>query len=165
MNLRTVTAVMVAGLLVAPSAWGMDGHGRHHGRGMGGHRLLMMARMLGLSDSQQAQIRKLYFAAKRRKVKLVSKLQLARIDLHEAMSTGRVPNQAKVTKLVKGIGWFKTQIKLEKLKLRIAVRKLLTAEQFKKMREMKMRGPMRRHPMGGRGPGGWRHGGRWRHGR
>lgn len=115
---------------------------------------------IGLTDQQVAEIRRIHTESRKAAIRRNADLRIARMELEELMRAATV-DEAKVAAHVKTVGELQAAAFKERTESRLAVRRLVTAEQYQKMQQERhgtMRGrrarPERR-PMGGTGgPGG-----------
>jgi Spy/CpxP family protein refolding chaperone len=115
---------------------------------------------IGLTEQQVAEIRRIHTEGRKASIRRNADLRIARMELEELMGAATV-DEAKVAARVKTIGELQAAALKERTESRLAVRRLVTAEQYQKMQQAK-RGAMREHrarparrSMGeGRGPGG-----------
>jgi Spy/CpxP family protein refolding chaperone len=116
---------------------------------------------IGLSDQQVAEIQKIHTEARKAAIRRHADLRIARMELHELLSAATV-DEAKVAARVKAISELQAAAFKERTESQLAVRRLVTAEQYQKMQQVKrgaMRArrsrPMRRGSMAPEGaPGG-----------
>ena len=138
------------------------GQGMGPGQGMGqgqGMRMGGPARMkaeLGLTDEQEAQLRKLHLDQRKAQIRRRADLQVARMDLQELLAAKTVDDKAIAVKVKEitdlSAGGLKAHVDSQ-----LALRKVLTPEQLEKMKQLhnrpgppQMRG--RRGPRRGEGP-------------
>lgn len=115
---------------------------------------------LGLSDEQAAEIRRIHLQERKAAIRRNADLRIARLELEELMSAATV-DEAKVAARVKALGELQAAALKDRTESRLAIRRLVTAEQFQKMQQAR-RGAVRAHrarrgrpPMGaGGGPSG-----------
>ena len=115
---------------------------------------------IGLTDQQVAEIRRIHTEGRKAAIRRNADLRIARMELEELLSAATL-DEAKIAARVKAIGELQSAAFKERTDSRLAVRRLVTAEQYQKMQQVKRdvvrahrARPMRR-PMGGeRGEGG-----------
>ena len=86
---------------------------------------------LNLTDAQQEQIRKLQIKSQKDAIKLQADLKLANIELHELIQADKTG--AKLDKAIAKVSDLKNKLFKARINKRMAIRKVLTAEQRKKM--------------------------------
>jgi Spy/CpxP family protein refolding chaperone len=117
---------------------------------------------LGLSDEQMTQIRKIRLEERKAAIRRNADMRLARLELEELMSAATL-DEAAIAARVKALGELQAATFKARSESRLAVRRLVTAEQYQKMQQLKrgavrahrarpMRRPMR-HEGGAAGPG------------
>jgi periplasmic protein CpxP/Spy len=115
-----------------------------------------MAEKLGLTDQQVEQMRALQTKHQTDMIMRRAELKIARLELREIMTDTKLNENSALSKQDQ-ISKMRSDIARLNLQHKIAMRKVLTDEQFKKWREMRheMRPGPGRHP-GGRGGRGFR---------
>lgn len=114
---------------------------------------------IGLTDEQVAEIRRIHTEGRKASIRRNADLRIARMELEELMGAATV-DEAKIAARVKAISELQAAAFKERTDSRLAVRRLVTAEQYQKMQQAKrsMRPnrarPARRSMGEGRGPGG-----------
>jgi len=118
---------------------------------------------IGLNDQQLAEIRRIHTEARKAAIRRHADLRIARMELHELLSAATV-DEAKVAARVKAISDLQAAAFKERTESQLAVRRLVTAEQYQKMQQVKhgaMRArrsrPMRRTMAPEGGPGAEEH--------
>jgi len=136
---------------------GMAGGGLEglHGRRMGhGGAMMMHARMaerLHLTDEQRTRIRDLHERQMRRGIQARADLQLARMDLHKLMRAPR-PELTAINSQIDRMARMRADLAKSRVATMMESRAVLTPEQQKQMREMRMHpGAMPGGGAGGRG--------------
>lgn len=122
---------------------GMDCHGQ---KGMGQGQWWenpMVVKDLGLSDKQAEQIDQLSLNHRKNVIKLEADLKIAEIEFRDMMEGA--PSEADVRKKAKSLGQLREKLQDLRIDHMLAVRKVLTPEQQKKLQEMKP--GMRQHRM------------------
>lgn len=139
--------------------------------GMMMHREMMKERRgklpleeLGLSDAQKTQIRQTLLDTRKKNIDVEAKLKLAGIELHELMRA-ETPDQAKINVKISEVSKLRETLMRNGIETKLAVQKILTPEQRKKMQEARagmfgrsfrggrhMGGPGMMHRGGGLGP-------------
>jgi Spy/CpxP family protein refolding chaperone len=111
---------------------------------------------IGLTDQQVSEIRRIHTEARKAAIRRNADLRIARMELEELMGAATV-DEAKIAARVKTIGELQSAAFKERTESRLAVRRLVTPEQYQKMQQVKRHAvrarqgrPMRR-PMRGEG--------------
>ena len=120
---------------------------------------------LGLSDAQKTQIRQAMLDTRKKNIDVEAKLKLATIELHELMAVD-APDQAKINAKISEVSKQRETLMRNGIETKLAVQKILTPEQRKKMQELRpfmfgrgrhgarpFGGPGMMHRGGGFGPG------------
>jgi Spy/CpxP family protein refolding chaperone len=119
---------------------------------------------IGLTDEQVSEIRRIHSEARKAAIKRNADLRVARLELDELMAAPTL-DESKIAARVKAIADLQAAALKERTDSKLAVRKLVTPEQFQKMQQLRRhrfgerrmrpahRSP-RRAPEGGGGPGG-----------
>lgn len=138
---KTVLITMVSMLLISSALFAMPGKGHHGGSmncGPGGDQeqcMTMMQEKMGLSEDQIAKITELKSGmdcGKTKKEIAILKNKLEGVMLQEN------PDVNEAEKLIKEIGELKTEKKVNMMKMKMAVRSILTEDQQMKMGGMMM---------------------------
>jgi protein CpxP len=144
-------------------AWGEctdnAGPATTHGEGWGPRgefsperRLARMARVLGLSDAQQAQIKTIFTAEREKYAPLMEKQAEYRKQLHALLQAATF-DEAAVRAVAASMAQIETDLTVSRLRAQSQVNALLTPEQRalkEKLRPpMEERGPGHRPPFGG----------------
>jgi len=95
---------------------------------------------LGLTDEQITKLKAQSFEAAKERVKMGSQVRLAEIELRQLMEASS-PDEKAVAAKAKEIGDLQGRLYQARVAQRLALRKMLTAEQQQKLREL---GPQRR---------------------
>ncbi len=98
-----------------------------------------------LNPAQKTKIEKLRTDFQKQKIEITAKIRVAQLDLKEMLRSARVPDMAKVDKKQAEISRLKNQLATMRLHHLIAVRKVLTDEQWQKIQEL--RGKMMKERM------------------
>lgn len=133
---RFVLVILVASMsLVAwiPQAFAGKDHARHHKEGPVA-RFERHAEEIGLTDSQLEEIRSLAAAGAGRRDELHSESRAASDELH-ALMVSDAPDEAAILAFVESIGNLKTEGRVERTRLELAFKKILTPNQREQMRE------------------------------
>ncbi len=157
----TITAAMIvvfAGATTAEARRPWGGHGGGPGMGKGhrmgrflaGPKLLKIAKEIGLDSTQIERIKKLAFSMRRKAVATRAKLQLARIDLREAMAASTPPSERKVIALVEKMGRHKLEMKKNFVLMMLRVRKMMSAQQWEQLQLLRAEHKSKRHKKWGR---------------
>lgn len=128
-------------------------HGGRPARGKGPS-VAMMKQELGLTDAQVGQIKKLRTDHAKVAIRGRADIQVARIELRDLLDASSVDEKAVAAK-VKELSDLKAAALKARVDERLAYRKVLTAEQYGKLQDLRSRAPMGR---GQHGPRGWRRG-------
>jgi len=115
---------------------------------------------IGLTDQQVAEIRRIHTEARKAGIRRNADLRIARMELHELLGAATL-DEARIAARVKAISDLQAAAFKERTESQLAVRRLVTAEQFQKMQQVKRRAvrarrerPMRRSMSPERAPGG-----------
>lgn len=95
--------------------------------------IAVIAKAVGLNAQQVAQIKKISYAMAKKGIGLKAKLQLAHLELKEAMSADKPPSEAKVVGLVGKIGRLETELKKLHLLRLLRVRKTMSLAKWRKL--------------------------------
>ncbi len=114
---------------------------------------------LGLSDAQKSQIHQIMLDTRKKNIDVGAKLKLAGIELHELMRA-ETPDQAKINAKISEVSKLRETLMRNGIEAKLAVQKILTPEQRKKMQEARpgmfgrghRGGPGMMHRGGGFGP-------------
>jgi len=115
---------------------------------------------LGLSDAQKSQIHQVRLDTRKKNIDVEAKLKLAGIELHELMNA-ETPDQGKINAKISEVSKWREALMRNGIETKLAVQKILTPEQRKKMQESRasMFGRGRHGARHFGGPGMMRHGG------
>ncbi len=91
-----------------------------------------------LKPDQLKKIEKIRTDYQKQQIELKAKLKVATLELRELLRSARVPDVAKVQKKQAEISRIKAQIAANRLNQQIAVRKILTDDQWKKMQARRL---------------------------
>ena len=105
---------------------------RHHMSPLGIWRNPKMIQELGLTDEQVKGLREADFAHREKRLQLKSKLDGLHLEMQKLFSADSV-NEAAVLQIAQKISDQKGNLFVRKIESRLAVRKLLTEEQLKKL--------------------------------
>lgn len=122
---------------------GMDCHGQ---KGMGQGQWWenpMVVKELGINDKQAEQMDQISLNHRKAVIKLEADLKIAEIEFRDMMEGN--PSEADVRKKAKAVSQLREKLEDLRLEHMLAVRKVLTPEQQKKLKEMKP--GMRQHRM------------------
>jgi Spy/CpxP family protein refolding chaperone len=103
--------------------------------------LVALQEEIGLSDAQMADLRRIHTEGRKAAIRRNADLRIARMELDELLGAATV-DEAKIAARVKAIGELQSAAFKERTETRLAVRRLVTAEQYQKMQQLK-RGAMR----------------------
>ena len=105
---------------------------------------------LGLTDQQVAEIRRIHTEARKAGIRRNADLRIARMELQELLGAATL-DEAKIAARVKAVSDLQAAAFKERTDGQLAVRRLVTAEQFQKMQQVRRRAvharrerPMRR---------------------
>jgi len=112
---------------------------------------------LNLSAEQTAQLRKVFVEQRKAAIRRQADLKIARIELRELLTAPTVDERAIATK-VKELSDLQAAAVKTRVDRMLAIRKVLSADQLEKLKQLRMqhRGWGRRHPGERPGPGGGR---------
>ena len=113
---------------------------RHHGSPLGIWRNPKMVQDLGLTDEQVKGLREADFAHREKHLQLKSKLGGLHLDLEKLFSDDPV-NASDILQLAQKISVLKGKLFVQKIESRLAVTKLLTADQLKKLKIFNLHHP------------------------
>src|SRR6266540_1912129 len=159
MKRQVMTALMLAAVMVAAvnCAWGRGCDPVRHeegrsseGKKEGEHRLVRMAKQLGLSDDQRAKIENIIKGEREKSAPLVQKLQENRKQLRQMEQTPNFDEPA-VRKIAESQAQLLTELMVEKARSHNRIMSLLTPEQRVLAEKIEPsrgdRGPGHRPPM------------------
>jgi len=106
---------------------------RHHMSPLGIWRNPKMVQELGLTDEQVKGLREADFAHREKRLQLKSKLDGLHLEMKKLFSADPV-NESEILQLAKKISDLKGKLFVRKIESRLAVGKLLTADQLKKLK-------------------------------
>ncbi len=107
---------------------------------------------LGLSEEQTAQLRKTWTEGRKQAIRRRAEIRIARMELAEALDQRTVDEKAVAAK-VKALADLQTVALQARTDERLAVRRILTPEQYEKMKQLRRD---RRWARGREGARGWR---------
>ncbi len=142
-----IAALVGLAILAAPLTAYAGGHGRTGGR-QGG----MMGPLAGLdlTDAQEEAVEQLQESTREQGTDLRIEMRRLQHDLEGEMLEEK-PDAGKVRELAEQIGGIRTQLEIQHLEMRLAIRELLTEEQLDQLLSRPRMGLGRR---GDRGPQG-----------
>lgn len=111
---------------------------------------------IGLTDEQVAQIRKIHQQEQKAAIRRDADMRLARVELDELLSAATL-DEAAIAARVKALGELQAAAFKARTETRLAVRRLVTAEQYQKMQQHRreaVRAHRARRAPGRMGPGG-----------
>ena len=100
---------------------------------------------IGLSDDQAAAIRKARSDARRAEIQRRADMQVARMDLHELLSAPTL-DEAAIGAKVKTLAELESAAAKARAESQVALRRLVTPEQYQKMQQVRMRFGVDRAP-------------------
>jgi Spy/CpxP family protein refolding chaperone len=89
---------------------------------------------VGLSDEQVAQIRKIHLQERKAAIRRNAELRVARLELQELMDAATL-DEAAIAARVKTLGELSASAFKARSESRLAIRRLVTAEQYQKMQQ------------------------------
>jgi Spy/CpxP family protein refolding chaperone len=104
-----------------------------------------MGEELGLTEEQTDSMRDIRYNFRKAQIGLRAELKTARLELRHLMMEEN-PNQGQISKLVDKISGAQKELLKQRIDKKLAMKEILTAEQFKKF--MRMRGEHRKERMG-----------------
>jgi len=146
--LLLVTVFVIPSFAVAST----QGHFRHEkGFGMKKHHISplgiwqnpKMVQELGLTDKQVKELKKADFAHREKCLELKSKLRALHLKLKKLFAAESV-DQAKVLQVAQKISHLKGKLFVQRIESRLAVAKLLTADQVSKLKMFRSHHPVHR---------------------
>ena len=138
MRVKMLAAVVVVAGVAALTGAELRGQEPRQARRAG---FAGLANDIGLSAEQQDSIRRIHTDARKAGIRRNADLRIARMELDELMGAATL-DEAKIAARVKAIGDLQAAAFKERTESRLAVRRLVTAEQYQKMQQA-MRGAMR----------------------
>jgi Spy/CpxP family protein refolding chaperone len=108
---------------------------------------------IGLSDEQVAQIRKIHQQERKAAIRRNADMRIARLELEELMSAPTL-DEAAIAARVKALGELQAAAFKARSDSRLAVRRLVTAEQYQKLQQHRHRASRARRERPGRRPVG-----------
>jgi len=152
-GLATMTGMALA---ASPEGAGKPEGPRTERRGPDVDRKARFRKALGLTDAQVADLRKLRAEGQKKRIQAHADAKVARLELRELLLAKTVDESAVRAK-GKQVADLQSAMASERLESRLAMRRILTAEQAEKMMQLREGRSHRRHegPRGdrGRGPG------------
>jgi Spy/CpxP family protein refolding chaperone len=121
---------------------------RHHGSLLGIWQNPKMVQELGLTDEQVKGLREVDFTHREKRLQLKSKLEGLHLEMEKLFSADSV-NEPDVLKLAQKISDLKGKLFVQKIESRLAVEKLLTADQLKKLEMFDLHHPAKHGKMHG----------------
>ena len=118
-----------------------------------------LSEALNLSDEQKAQVRQIMLEARKKNITTEAQHKLARLELHELMQAD-TPDVKKIDAKISEVSKLRETMMRAHIESRLAMQKILTPEQRKKMQEIRPFERMRRGRghFGDSGPGRFEHG-------
>jgi Spy/CpxP family protein refolding chaperone len=113
---------------------------RHHGSPLGIWQNPKMVQKLGLTDEQVKGLREADFAHREKRLKLKSQIDGLHLEMEKLFSADSV-DQAKVLQVAQKISELKGKLFVRKIESRLALGKLLTADQLKKLKRFDLHHP------------------------
>jgi len=104
-----------------------------------------MSEELGLTEEQMESMRDVQYNFRKAQIGLRAELKTARLELRHLMMEEN-PNQGQISKLVDKIADTQKELLKQRIDKKLAMKEILTAEQFKKF--MRMKGEHRKGRMG-----------------
>ncbi|RZB37936.1 MAG: hypothetical protein SRB2_00643 [Desulfobacteraceae bacterium Eth-SRB2] len=116
---------------------------RHHMSPLGIWQNPKMVQELGITDKQVEGLKKADFAHREKCLELKSKLDVLHLELEKLFAAESV-DQAKVLEVAQKISDLKGKLFVQRIKSRLAVAKLLTADQVGKLKMFRLHHPAHR---------------------
>lgn len=156
--MKTLKIMMLSVLLVILTTAFANAQPRfkqhHHRAGLGIEKL---EEELALTEEQLTTLKKQRFESQKNAIEMRSRIQVAELELRNLMKGG---NEADIKNKVKEIGNLKTDLRLNRVETRLAMKKVLTEEQLEELQSLRKQhlkkrmnyrgqnqmGPHRRHP-------------------
>mgnify|MGYP001823838222 FL=1 len=113
---------------------------RHHGSPLGIWRNPKMVQDLELTDEQVKGLREADFAHREKRLQLKSKLDGLHLEMEKRFSADPV-NESDILQLAQKISDIKGKLFVRRIESRLAVRKLLTEDQLKKLKKFDLHHP------------------------
>jgi Spy/CpxP family protein refolding chaperone len=104
-----------------------------------------MAEEMGLTDEQSENLREIQYNFRKAQIGLRAELRTSRLELRHLMMEEK-PNQGEINKVVDRIADTQKRLLKQKVDRKLAMKEILTPEQFKKF--MKMKGEHGKKRMG-----------------
>ncbi|RZB33676.1 MAG: hypothetical protein SRB2_03787 [Desulfobacteraceae bacterium Eth-SRB2] len=123
---------------------------RHHVSPLGIWRNPKMVQELGLTDEQVKGLREADFAHREKRLQLKSKLDGFHLEMEKLFSADSV-DEEKVLQVAQKISELKGKLFVRRIESRLAVGKLLTADQLKKLKMFDLHHPAKHGKMHGNG--------------
>ncbi len=118
----------------------MMSQGGHHGMMEDGHHLWRLLAGLGLDEKQKEAVKVIGSRIEKDTIRKRADLEIARIDLKDALGKEQV-DMGSVETILKKMASLQTEIRLSHIKSMEEIKAVLTAEQKKKLKEMREMGP------------------------
>ncbi|RPJ79683.1 MAG: hypothetical protein EHJ94_07785, partial [Deltaproteobacteria bacterium] len=158
-----VIALLIAVVFCFPGPAGAFPGNNHEGKGScmknnmgsgcGIWRNQKMVEDLGLSGDQVKKLKDMDYACQEKQLKIESQIDTLQLQMDKAFSSDKVED-AEVLKLAKEISTLKGEKFVQKMESKLAVRKILTLDQMKKLDLYRMNHPQKGHGAGqGKGMG------------
>ena len=138
-------ALSAGSAMAAPGQMGPGGKGR---RGPGVQRLM---KQLDLTEAQQEKMKALRLETAKKGAQIQADLKVATLELRNLMSQD-APSASDVKARLQAVNQARGQMMENRVTMQLAVKKILTPDQRKKMKELRKQGPAGRR-------------GKWREGR
>ncbi len=103
-------------------------YGKHEKKINSAARILKQGDALHLSDQQRRDLGAMSLDFKMKKIRLKADIEIAKLEMGSLLHTEN-PSEDKIFAKVEEIGKMKTDLKKEKIRVKLAVRKVLTKEQ------------------------------------
>jgi len=117
---------------------------KHHMSPLGIWQNPKMVQELGLTDKQVEGLKKADFAHREKCLELKSKLDALHLELEKLFAAESVDEAAKVLEVVQKISDLKGKLFVQRIESRLAVAKLLTADQVGKLKMFRLHHPAHR---------------------
>jgi protein CpxP len=173
-----ITALLMAGTVLAQGPGGGRGMGAGSGPGFGEHRPPMeralgaggdhgrwwnnprIVEQLKLSDDQRKAMDGILLEHREKLVDLRGSLEKAELEMEPLMRDDQ-PNEARILAQIDKVAQARAELEKANARFLLAIRGKLTADQWKQVQDFRKNSGMERRGMrmGGQGQGGWKQGG------
>lgn len=144
MRVKVFAAIAAAAALAGALVWAQEPRRERRAN------LAAMQVEIGLSDQQAAEIRRIHSEERKAAIRRNAEMRIARVELDELMGAATL-DEAAIAARVKTLGELQAASLKARTESRLAIRRLVTAEQYQKMQQERHRAvrarrarPMRR---------------------